>query len=272
MFDANVDYFTPSAGTFYYDGMAPSVWQQQQAVKMARLCDGVIGDSLHIAEVASAYSPATCCIPDHVRDDLVAGSPSLEWTGYAKRPLLWSGQAHKLFDLLSIAGVLEKYASRIRLRLVTNSLSALEKLYEPYRSRLRKLLDRLDWEHIPFTSVDELMKIYDAGGVAISPRFLDNSYNLGHTEWKITLPMARGRVVMCSPQRSYAEVARLSGGGGIRICHDETGWDMAFQSLLGDDVEWVDEQQSAIRVVRDHYTSSVMAARHVEFVQSLVAQ
>lgn len=272
VFDANVDYFTPSTGTFYYNDMAPSARQHEQAVTMARQCDGVIGDSLHITEVASKYSRATYCVPDHVRDDLVVHSSSLEWLKQEKLPLLWSGQAHKLFELLAIRTTLEKYASRFRLRLVTNSMAALDKLYEPYRFQLRSLLDKLEWEHILFTSVDGLMKVYDEGGIAISPRFLNNSYNIGHTEWKITLPMARGRFVLCSPQRSYKEVARLSGGGGIKICDDEVAWDRAFTLVLDGHMDWQTEQQSAIGVVRDHYRSSVVAVRHLEFIQSLMAQ
>jgi len=271
LFDANVDYFTPADGPSYFAGMAPTTDQRRQAIRMAETCHGVIGDSLHIAEVASAYCPKTCYIPDNVPERLLAKHATTQWVGARKIPLLWSGQAHKMFELLAIRDVLEQYSGHIRLRLVANSLEALDRIAEPYRSELKELLAALDVEHIPFTTLEDLMQLYDQGGIAVSPRFLDNTYNQGHTEWKIALPMARGRVTICSPQRSYSEVARLSENRGIRICEGIQEWANAFQEVLDGDIDWQGEQAAAINVVREHYTTRVIAEQHRQFVAEVIA-
>lgn len=271
LFDANVDYFTPADGPSYFAGMAPTTDQRRQAIRMAETCRGVIGDSLHIAEVASAFCRTTRYLPDNVHSRLIAKHASTECVGTHKIPLLWSGQTHKMFELLAIREVLERVSDRTRLRLVSNSLDALERIVEPYRSDLKNMLAALDVEHIPFTTLEDLMQLYDQGGIAVSPRFLDNTYNQGHTEWKIALPMARGRVTLCSPQRSYREVARLSQGRGIRICANQEEWANAFQEVLDGDIDWQGEQAAAINVVREHYTTRVIAEQHRQFVAEVIA-
>jgi hypothetical protein len=114
------------------------------------------------------------------------------------------------------------------------------------------------------------MARYDEGGVLISPRFLDNTYNLVHTEWKITLGMARGRVALCSEQPSYLDVSARSAGLGIRICRTDTDWREALESVLSGTFDWASEQAAATNVVRRHYATSVVARTHAEFIARLM--
>jgi hypothetical protein len=136
-------------------------------------------------------------IPDNVNLQLVP--PCRAWKRDGKLTLLWSGEAVKLFELLRIGDVLRSYASHIRLVLVTNDLSAMDRWFEPWKQRLESLLAEIEHEIVPFRSVKELLEVYNRGGVFISPRYLDNTYNWGHTEWKIALPMVCGRVALASP-------------------------------------------------------------------------
>jgi hypothetical protein len=270
IFDANVDYFTPASGQFYYDGMAPTPEQTANAIRMAALCDGVIGDSPHITEVATQHAAQTWWIPDNVRTDLIDRRNPWAYRGEERLPLLWSGQAFKLFELLLIRDVLEAFAPRLKLYLVTNALDVLEKCFEPYRSQLRALLEKLDYEHIPFTNIEDLMGLYDRGGVAISPRFLDNSYNLGHTEWKVTLPMARGRVALCSPQSSYVKVHERAEGGGIRVCDTADAWGHALEACLGGGMSWDAEEAQASHVVSEYYATHRVAADHAAALRDVI--
>lgn len=271
IFDANVDYFTSPTGQFYYDGMAPTPQQQEFAINMARRCDCVIGDSKHITEKALAYTSCSKWIPDNVRDLSIRDKSDYVPRVGSKLPLMWCGEAVKLFDLLQIEKVLRRQHKRTHLRIITNSLASLDRIYEPWRGRLRRLLADLDCEIIPFNGIDKLLQLYDQGGVFISPRFLNNSYNLGHTEWKVTLPMAKGRVVLCSPQASYRDLAARSNGQGIRVCGDDEEWDAAFDDLLSDRFDWKGEQQAACNVVRQHYATSVVASAHVEYLKGVLA-
>jgi len=269
VFDTNVDYFTPASGTFYYEGMAPTNEQRQAAIEIAELCDSVIGDSKYLTKVASKYNSRAKWIPDNVWDDLITSGNSWK-PGQFKIPLLWSGASIKLFELLLISDILIQYSGDVSLKLVTNSLDALDSWYSPYKIQFLELLSQVQHEFIPFTSVEDLMEIYSAGGVCISPRFMNNTYNQGHTEWKITLGMARGRVAVCSEMPSYVDVFERAGGAGIRICKNDEEWRRAFQEVLSSEFDWAQEQQAAMKVVKDYYSTEVVAQMHADFLNEIL--
>lgn len=266
-FDVNVDYFTLAEGTFYYQGMAPTAEQTAAAHRMVELSDALIADSIHIQQVGEKHHPHVRWIPDNVEPSLVP--PYHLWKRGAKLNLLWSGESVKLFELLRIEEVLRKFSDHIRLVLVTNSLTALDRWFEPWKSRLEGLLAACEHEIIPFRSIASLLEIYNAGGVFISPRFLDNTYNWGHTEWKITLPMACGRVVLGSPLPSYREVSGRSGGAGLRLCEDDAAWIAALEEVLSGNFDFPMEENAAREVVRHHYSTPVVAAAHAKFVAEI---
>ena len=270
LLDINVNSFDPPEGNYYYDGMKPTQEQNENAIAMAKKCDGVMASSLVIEQAAGKYNPVTACIPDNVRLDAVPPDNGSSGLSGKHLRLLWSGQAVKLFDLLAIEDVLRDFRANLELVLVTSDLSAMELVYEPYRSRLKKLLADLNCRIIRYESIPQLLNVYQEGGIVISPRFMDSPYNLGHTEWKITLGMACGRMAVCSPLRSYREVAKLSGGRGLRICEDSAGWSAVFDAMLGNHFDWMQEQTAAREVVSEHYSSTVIAEKHAGFVTGLM--
>ena len=270
IFDANVDYFSKPIGKEYYKGMMPRVDQIESARYMAGRCDGVIGDSAHITGIASKYNQNCSCITDNVRNDLILNRTSWSPSG-GKITLLWSGEAVKLFDILSIKEVLINSRHLIRLRIITNSLEGTKLWDHGIQQEFKELLAAVEHEILPFTTVEDLMKVYDKGGVFISPRFLDNNYNYGHTEWKITLAMARGCVVLCSPQPSYMDVANLAGMTGIKICRTQADWESAIEAVAGNAFDWKKEQNAACCVVKEHYSTAVVAKRHLSFVENILA-
>ena len=268
LFDANVDYLTPAWGTFYYRGMAPTEEQRRQALAITGLADGIIADSRHLATVWAAAHPAVRWIPDHVR---LGDVPAYRaWTPAKKMTLVWSGEAVKLFEFLAIEEPLRRIARHVRLRFVTNSLEALDRWPAGLADRFRSLLAPVEHEFIPFRSIRKLLAIYADGGIAVSPRFLDNSYNLGHTEWKIALPMACGRLAFGSPVPSYLDVAQRSGGRGLRICRDAAEWHAAFDAALAGEIDFAAEAAAAKATVREHYSTPVVAAGHAEWIRTVI--
>ena len=271
IFDTNVDYFTPASGTFYYEGMAPTVKQRRAAIEMAELCDVVIGDSQYLTKVASKYNSRAKWIPDNIRNDLIKSGASWKPKEGSKLPLLWSGQACKLFELLRIKDVLIKYSDRFHLKLVTNSLDDLNRCYQPYREQFLNMLNQVSHQFIKFISIEDLMELYSGGGIYISPRFMDNTYNQGHTEWKITLAMASGRIALCSDVPSYVDVFERAEGVGIRICRNGEEWRRALQEVLSADINWEQEQQAAMKVVKDYYSTKVVAQMHADFLNEILS-
>lgn len=270
VFDANVDYFSEAAGHYFYEGMAPSKEQRGNARQMAAACDGVIADSSHIAEVVRPINGNTATITDNVLDRLVTDGSG--WRPDEGKPLelIWCGQAVKLFELLAVREVLLAWRDRIVLKIITNSLEYTRKWYPPYSEEFNALLHAIPHRIMPFSSIEALMAEYGKGGVFIAPRFLDNSYNLGHTEWKITLPMARGLIVLCSPQPSYCHVAEKSAGKGIRVCPDAESWHKALTELTTATFDWRGEQRAATEVVKDHYTTAGVADAHLRFLRQVL--
>jgi hypothetical protein len=268
-FDVNVDYFTPAQGTFYYRGMAPTEQQTNDARRMAALSDALIADSSHLARISGEHHPRVRWISDNV--DMRRVPPRRPWRRGKKLELLWSGEPVKLFELLRIESVLRKFAPHIWLGIVTNDLAALDRWYEPWKERFEGLLSVVEHSIIPFRSVEELMKFYGSGGVFISPRFLDNSYNWGHTEWKITLPMACGRLVLGSPLPSYRDVAERSAGAGLRICEYDDDWEAALDAALSGRIDFDGEGDAAQAVVKKHYSTPVVATAHAKFVTEVCA-
>ena len=267
IFDLNVDYLTPASGIFFYENMAPSEEQRRQALAMMAVSDALIADSSHLEKICRPQHPRVRWIPDNV--DMRLAPPRRAWSRKGKLDLLWSGEAVKLFELLSIDDVLREFSKHLRLVLVTNSLTALDRWFEPWKGRFEKLLASVEHTIMPFCSVGELLKIYGYGGVFVSPRFLDNTYNLGHTEWKITLPMACGRIALGSALPSYLDVSERSGGHGLRICREDADWRENLDAILSDRFDFEGEENAAREVVERHYSTSVVAESHVQFMREI---
>lgn len=270
IFDVNVNYFERT-GREYYAGMLPTEQQQTDVIDMSRTADAIITDSRFLESVCRRYNRRVRWVPDNV--DLEQVPEIRPWRiGAGPLRLLWSGESVKLFEFLAIEDVLRAYASKIELVLVTNSLSRLDCWYPPYRERFQSLLRDVPHRIIPYRSLQHLFEVYGQGGVLVSPRFLDNSYNLGHTEWKITLGMACGRMALCSAVPSYVDVAERSGGRGIRICRTQEDWEQALESLLSARVDLEAEERAARRVVETYYSTAVVARAHSAFLREIVGR
>lgn len=267
IFDINVDYFTKPYGSFYYQGMEPSPSQVTNARKMVLIADGVIAASEHIAESCGSETQLAW-IPDNIDGNLLPKNPAKNVTVNGKIRFLWSGMPQKMVDLLLIEDLLLKNSSRFELVLVTRRLDLLERCFEPYKSRLKNLLEQLQPKVIDFESIHQLLGVYSEGGVFLSPRFMENSYNLGHSEWKITLPMSVGLPVICSPLRSYSTVARRA-EGGICICNNITDWERNLGKLFQGELFNNYDHRSAVNLVNKYYLTSIVSKQHYSFVKGL---
>src|SRR5207302_10711774 len=99
--------------------------------------------------------------------------------------------------------------------------------------------------------------------VIVSPKRLVNGYELGHSEWKITLGMAAGLPAIASPQQSYVEAIGAHGGGIVADSAEE--WTAAFERLR-DPAERAELGARARRTVEERYSTPVVARRYGEFL------
>ena len=258
IFDANVNYYEIN-GVEHYDGMLPKVDQKKAAVAMTEVASAVIADSELIADHCRTHNQSVFWLPDNVEMNQV---PLATDRCKPKRPrLVWSGEALKLFELLLIEECLRRFSDHLHLVLVTGDLSVLSRWSECYRQRFRRLLDDVGAEILPYRGIEHLFETYSQADVVISPRFLDNSYNLGHTEWKITLGMACGCLAIASPVPSYQTVFNRSLNGEILICSTAADWCMAFDTLLTSGVN-KETRELSTKLVDQYYSSEVLAKDH----------
>src|SRR5205085_6157596 len=97
--------------------------------------------------------------------------------------------------------------------------------------------------------------------VIISPKRLVNGYEVGHTEWKITLGMAAGLPAVASPQQSYVEAIEHRGGGIVADSPEE--WTEALARLAADRGLREAVGARALETVRERYATPVVARQYL---------
>lgn len=271
VFEANVDYYSRFDGETPLDAMAPSDKQRADAIAITTAANGVIGSSRHLTTICETFNPRATWVPDNVNLRL---RPA-RWGGPAVRDgklqVWWSGMAAKLFEFLAAESAWLAVADRVHLHLVTDDVArARGRWPSAVAARLEALLARVPHTFHRFRDITDLLSRYAAGGVIVSPRFLDTPYNLGHTEWKITLGMACALPALVSPVPSYRDVAERAGAGAVTICETPDDWRVALEGCLAAPADLVARGEAAETVVRDHYETGVVARRHAASLSEVI--
>lgn len=242
VFDANVNYYK-RWGDYTWAGASPTDEQREQAEFMTREADLVVADSAELADICRDYNPKVVHVPDNVDMRRFSGARRHQGEG---RRLIWSGVSVKAGHLLAIKEVLAELDCT--LVVVSEARPALlDELERVCRVEFRRFSLR--------TYPQDLL----SADVIISPRYLNNAYDLCHTEYKIALGMAVGLPAAAAPQRSYREA--LAGGGGF-ICEDAGQWHSALSRLMSEPELRQKMGDAARATVREHYATPVVAARY----------
>ena len=222
IFDTNVNYFTRT-GDFIVPGTMPTDDHMKNARTMAQKADKVIVTSTSIrcsllerAEVIKDPIEIDIYRPKFAGEGLRAGDERLR--------LIWCGIRKKAKHLELIEDVLYNNKDRISLKIVTDG----EASNNPTPPVLERLVKNLGAEVLRY-SYKNLAYHFRESDVVISPKILNNSYEMGHTEHKITCGMACGLLAIASPQPSYLEAAE---NGGVTICESDDEWGEAISMYL----------------------------------------
>jgi glycosyltransferase involved in cell wall biosynthesis len=247
VFDANVNYYEVW-GEYDLPGTRPTPEQQRDAQAMTRAADAVVADSSYLLAIVRRYNERAEWIPDNVDTSVFRPRGAHEERGLR---LVWSGRSHKAKPLELLA---EPLAAVPDAELVVVSdapppeLGALPAAtFEPFSLRgYARTLRRCD--------------------AIVSPKRLVNGYELGHSEWKITLGMAAGLPAVASPQQSYVEAIEAHGGGIVADSPEE--WRAAFERLR-DPAERADLGARARRTVEERYATPVVARKYGDFLETI---
>jgi glycosyltransferase involved in cell wall biosynthesis len=250
VFDANVNYYEVW-GDYHLPNTEPTEEQRGAAVEMTEQADAVVADSTYILDVVLPLNDRATWIPDNV-DLTLFRRPRKHGAGQPVR-LVWSGRSTKaqpLTHLVQLGEALRGFELVVVSDREPPELGAL-------RAALPTSFERFDLRRYART-----LRTSD---VIISPKRLVNGYELGHTEWKITLGMAAGLPALASPQRSYVEA--LADGGGI-VADSPEEWTAALD-VLREAGRRSELGARGREVVEERYSTPVVARRYGEFLLSL---
>jgi glycosyltransferase involved in cell wall biosynthesis len=253
IYDANVNYWEVW-GNFDERNSKPTLFQQQSAIAITKLADCIVASSSYLAGIACKYHPRVECIPDNV--NLSIYSKIRKHKRQSRLRIVWSGMSFKAEHLTLISPVLEELSDQVELVLVS----------EKRPSVMDRLPQRLKMHYVPFSD-RRYSKLLGQCDVIISPKRLLNSYDLGHSEYKITLGMAAGLPAVASPQQSYMEAISYLQGGIIAKTLDD--WHNALKTL-NQDLELRSEMgRLARRTVVEKYSTPILARRYADVLDQL---
>ena len=133
---------------------------------------------------------------------------------------------------------------------------------------MRKLGHHIRCRFLPYSDLG-YARLLAQCDIIISPKMLVNSYEIGHSEYKITLGMGAGLPVVASPQQSYIEAISHNGGGIIASRSGE--WLAALDGLIKDHKLREDMGVRARQTVLERYSTPVVAKRYYQVIEECLA-
>lgn len=254
LFDLNVNYLE-DWGEHTEAYLKPKPRHLEHAHFMCKVADVVVADSAYLATVASRYSRNVHVVTDNIAPEMFR---DLKRHGSAD-PLTigWCGVSVKSYHLSIVDEVLSELSARypIRLLLISNEpprfVPGVEYEYRPYH-----------YDRFPADILE-----CDLG---ISPKVLNNAYELGHTEFKVTTFMAQGVPVVASPQPSYLQAVRHGESGFIASTGNE--WRSYLEQCLADASLRNRLGLRAREDVLKRYATEVVARRYAAAIRSALGE
>jgi len=253
IFDANVNYYE-IWGTYDVEGTKPTPEQQSDAIAMTTHADWVVADSTYLLNVIQNYNTSVSWVPDNVDLNTFKGTR----THQDKHPirLVWSGVSKKAQPLLFLLEVFESLQD-VELVLVSDAHpDVIDTLHKVLRCHF-----------VPYSN-RRYAHTLQTCDIIISPKNLINGYEMGHTEYKITLGMAHGLPAVGSPQQSYREAIEYKSGGIIADTPDE--WHRALQTLCASAEQRTQIGLAAQQTVKERYATHVVARRYLDVLKELI--
>ena len=199
VYDINVNYYER-----WGENIEKTVFKNQvkQAIEMTRMSDAVFAASKYIHKIASDHNENSYYLPDSV--DLNHFCKTKTYSDEIKMPLklIWSGINPKIEDL----------------RIPINAIKGLPVEFYIISDNKREIgmpYKFIRWEYQSFP--DAILQ----GDLCISPKPMGNSYDMGHSYFKIAVFLAQGVPVIASSLPSYEEIITNGKNGYIAKSIDD---------------------------------------------------
>jgi len=245
IFDANVNYYD-AWGYFGSYCNKPTIDQYNKAVNITKTADLCIADSSVLKDIVSRYNPNTVCIPDNVNLNIFRYTRKHRKTD--KINIIWSGVSQKADHLIVLENIFSTL-NNAELILVSDKKPKI----------INRFREKIKCHFVPYSDIGYAY-LLSKSDILVSPKYLDNSYDICHTEYKIALGMAAGLPVVASPQKSYIEAINHQGGGFI--CSSSKEWINVLNILKNDHKLRRQIGKIARATIERHYSTKVIASRY----------
>lgn len=211
IFDLCVNYFKETG--LFSEGYGSTRERVLEAARFIDLADAITCASRFIAAEAAVRHPRVYFLPDSVDSRHFNGTKNPE--DFLKESLtaVWAGVSVKAGDLSPVIPLLEKRG--ILLTVISDR-----------RPELAGAFRFIRWTYETFP--ESIL----SGDICISPRRTDNSYDLGHSFFKIGVFLAQGIPAIASPVPSYQEL--LVGNDCGRVCGSPEEWARTLDFVMDD--------------------------------------
>lgn len=208
VYDINVNYYER-----WGENIDKTVSEKQvkQSIKMTQTADTIFTASRYIHKIASDYNKNSNYLPDSV--NLKHFCKMKTYPDEIKKPLklIWSGINLKTEDLKILKEAIE-------------GLPAILHIISDRKSEIGIPYNFTKWEYQSFP--DAILQ----GDLCISPKPMRNSYDMGHSYFKIAVFLAQGLPVIASPLPSYNEI--ITKGKNGFIAESEGDWEDYISQIV----------------------------------------
>jgi|TARA_Y100000310_G_scaffold173103_1_gene173219 hypothetical protein len=244
--DLCVNYFDETG--VFPGGYGVNSNQVEVMKKLSVSVNGIIAGSEYIKQRAKHYNPNSIYLPesiDYNHFNFVKSKKDY-LNNYPRA--IWSGQSVKSSEVADLYPKLKERG--IPLTIISNMNPEMP---GPYIY--------LPWSYYTFP------KNILNGEFCVSPRATDNTYDLGHSHFKIGVFMAQGIPALAAPLPSYKEVIEKTGGG--KLCESDEEWEKALDELLENRKMLWKWSQAALEGMKE-YSTELVAKKYKLFFEKLL--
>ena len=222
--------------------------KSKQIRELMKHTDVVTCASDYIKKIAREYHSRVVYIPDSINYKHFRWRKEKKDFENLQLSAIWSGQSTKSVEVAELYPILKKCG--VSLTIISNKKPDMP---GPFN-------------YIPWTD-STFPKNIIKGDICISPRRTDNTYDLGHSHFKIGVFMTQGVPALAAPLPSYKEVIEKTGGG--KICETDREWELALDEVLEDRNRLWEWSQAAYEGMKEYSTESV-TKKYVKLFQKLL--
>ena len=247
VFDLCVNYFDETG--IFSGGYGVSSNQVEEVKRIAVAVNGIIAGSEYIKQQAMKYNANSIYLPESIdynqfnkikdKNDYFRNSPRAIWSGKSVK----SGEVADLYYKLK--------DRNIPLTIISDNKPLMP---GPF--------NYLPWSY--YTFPENIL----GGEFCISPRRTDNTYDLGHSHFKIGVFMAQGVPALAAPLPSYKEVIEKTGGG--KICQSESDWGKTLDEIMENPNmlwEWSRLAHDGMK----GYSTALIASQYKQFFENILS-